>query len=747
MKCLLQVLIVMVIVANVAEAQYVQLAPPSGTSQTVTQQPGTSLNVNILNNQYVVGQGTYNTIQTAITAAGTTGSVLIPPTYQGRGSITAFSITSNVVTFTAANNFQSGELILASGLSIGTYLNGVSLTVLSTGLSSTQFEAAFTHANVTTTTDSGVALCCTDTWTNPNNIRITDLRVLNQNATTSYTGAPQPIATIKAADYGALCNGQGDDYPAIQAAINAVVTAEGGYETGPPGLMGPGVVELPQGHCELSQPLVLMNYGSIKGQGNNTWISAYGNFSYAAYINIVESYNQPQQASAWKRYVRDISFGYGGNAEPVTAIKVFNQIGSSMSYPYASSCTSGGSCLENAQLGGIEISGNYCYSMDTCIEVDDTNGANIFNNYGYYLRLGIWDRGNNYALVTRDNNFLSGSNTYTPTTTTSTAIFAESDARYQCASGSGPSCGTINQSLISSPQGIGIYGSTLEEFGTAANIGNATGFTASFTCFCDATAGPAVYIGNIVGMQFEFNGVSLAVAPATAMEIAAPPSPGQGLAKDNGWWIGPGNVFSAGASGGTTNGIYLDAGATPNTNPLQALQLINNQFYNFQNAIVLSAPVTQSLITGNNGNTNTDELIDLNATGATSFAQTVIENNTSNDSEKILVDTAGGGYVIGYNSSTSQWTGTQAVAQAGCTIAAGAIGNACNNTITFSTAGGFPMFNTSYRTVCNASGGSGLWTIGNPNTPTDTTVIVPSVALSTTASGGGFIACTITSVQ
>lgn len=87
-----------------------------------------------------------------------------PPSFQAAttasssATITAFSITSNVVTFTAANGFTAGEVVTIEGLSIGTYLNGVSFSVLGTGLSATQFEVAFTHANVSTTSDSGTAI-------------------------------------------------------------------------------------------------------------------------------------------------------------------------------------------------------------------------------------------------------------------------------------------------------------------------------------------------------------------------------------------------------------------------------------------------------------------------------------------------------------------------------------------------------------------------------------------------------------
>ena len=72
--------------------------------------------------------------------------------------ITAFSITSNIVTFQAANSFAAGQQVSISGLTMGTYMNGFTLTVLATGLSASQFECDFTNANVALTTDSGTAV-------------------------------------------------------------------------------------------------------------------------------------------------------------------------------------------------------------------------------------------------------------------------------------------------------------------------------------------------------------------------------------------------------------------------------------------------------------------------------------------------------------------------------------------------------------------------------------------------------------
>jgi len=73
-------------------------------------------------------------------------------------SITSFSITSNIVTFQAANQFVPGQEASISGLTTGTYLDGITLTVLGTGLSGSQFECNFTNPNVASINDSGTAL-------------------------------------------------------------------------------------------------------------------------------------------------------------------------------------------------------------------------------------------------------------------------------------------------------------------------------------------------------------------------------------------------------------------------------------------------------------------------------------------------------------------------------------------------------------------------------------------------------------
>lgn len=77
-------------------------------------------------------------------------------------SITGFSITSNVVTFTTSAAVAVKDTLQISGLTTGNYFNGFTVTVLTA--TSTSFTAKFTHADVSSTTDSGTAtkVCATD---------------------------------------------------------------------------------------------------------------------------------------------------------------------------------------------------------------------------------------------------------------------------------------------------------------------------------------------------------------------------------------------------------------------------------------------------------------------------------------------------------------------------------------------------------------------------------------------------------
>lgn len=76
-------------------------------------------------------------------------------------NITSYSIASNVVTFQALNSFTAGEIVQIQLPSVSA-LNGAVLTVISTGLSGTQFEANFTSANTPATAAVGTAFPLTN---------------------------------------------------------------------------------------------------------------------------------------------------------------------------------------------------------------------------------------------------------------------------------------------------------------------------------------------------------------------------------------------------------------------------------------------------------------------------------------------------------------------------------------------------------------------------------------------------------
>jgi len=76
------------------------------------------------------------------------------PATQGL-TVSGYSIASNVATFTASNTLTAGQVVILTGFSTSTFLNGAKVTVLSTGLSSSQFEVNLTHADVSATAEAG----------------------------------------------------------------------------------------------------------------------------------------------------------------------------------------------------------------------------------------------------------------------------------------------------------------------------------------------------------------------------------------------------------------------------------------------------------------------------------------------------------------------------------------------------------------------------------------------------------------
>jgi hypothetical protein len=78
-------------------------------------------------------------------------------------TITGYSITSNVVTFTAANSFTPGQRVAIANLTSAAgvnVLNGQNLTVIANGLSASQFECTLStqQTDVQPTADTGSAV-------------------------------------------------------------------------------------------------------------------------------------------------------------------------------------------------------------------------------------------------------------------------------------------------------------------------------------------------------------------------------------------------------------------------------------------------------------------------------------------------------------------------------------------------------------------------------------------------------------
>lgn len=159
-----------------------------------------------------------------------------PVTYY---SITAVSADGTHVTFTAANNLVSGQQVRLTGLG-GRFaaLNGSLVTVVSTGLSATQFEIASavgapTTFTVTATSGSGTAV----TFTAANTLVAGDQ--------VTFAGLAAPYDVFNTGTYTVLSAGlSGTQFEVASAVSGATTTGTGGSTaattTGKAGLPTPG---------------------------------------------------------------------------------------------------------------------------------------------------------------------------------------------------------------------------------------------------------------------------------------------------------------------------------------------------------------------------------------------------------------------------------------------------------------------------------------------------------------------------
>jgi hypothetical protein len=170
------------------------------------------------------------------------------------------------------------------------------------------------------------------------------------------------------------------------------------------------------------------------------------------------------------------------------------------------------------------------------------------------------------------------------------------------------------------------------------------------------------------------------------------------------------------------------------------------QFSHLANGVSVLSPLTYSVLRDNYGFDMSGQLLSFDAPGAGSFESTLVDGNTTADPINVVNVIAGTGLVYGYNQSPSQFLGTQVVQAPGCSFPAGAIGNHCSATITFSSAGGFPMTSSSYKPICTIQGTAvdGNVVLGAVTNLSPTSLTVTEIALSTATTGGGTINCSLT---
>jgi hypothetical protein len=115
-------------------------------------------------------------------------------------------------------------------------------------------------------------------------------------------------------------------------------------------------------------------------------------------------------------------------------------------------------------------------------------------------------------------------------------------------------------------------------------------------------------------------------------------------------------------------------------------------------------------------------------------------NNKDGDSIPVVNEGTASGFVIGYNVSTTQLTGTFVATGTGCTYAAG-IGNNCAVTMT----NPFAFADTNYKVSgCTVTGGTGLNGVTQAAAPSQGNIFpVYEVGLNTAGAGGGTIYCTV----
>ena len=158
-----------------------------------------------------------------------------------------------------------------------------------------------------------------------------------------------------------------------------------------------------------------------------------------------------------------------------------------------------------------------------------------------------------------------------------------------------------------------------------AYIVNCLGFIATANAF-DNGGNPSVFLGQLKFAQLFYNFMATNRPDANAIQImGAAGTQGPGFNNLDGVWVTGNFIYNYNPS--SANSILLES--SKSGQPRRNVYITENQFFNWKTGIYVQTPLTQSVIRGNYGVTNSNTLIHLAASGTRPFEGTLIEANTS----------------------------------------------------------------------------------------------------------------------
>lgn len=577
----------------------------------------------------------------------------------------------------------------------------------------TTIQSAFTHAGSTGSVLIPANYGGTDGFVNvgsPPYNQVTDLRPWSES---------HPPNKLYAKSFGAVCDGGTDDTTAIQDAIDASVNYNFPLTT-----PQSSVVELPSGSCLITKPLVMGIHGSLVGQGDSTYLVgdyfAWGTTDSYAVIAIQTNGPLPGGASDEQRRIANMNI-VGANANAyfnATGISVANlaNVYSPTDYTFPDLL------FDNLQISGFDTGMNLQDIRDSVIR-----SVNVDNN-----RVGINFNGQVLNVNIADSEIGFGAAPPTMQGGPAYGVIIQINNKYSSGCGTTVYCapqavdihdtvieGTDIQIYIGQCLGCNIHHNTIDECG-AGRIG-----TGGECVLLGATAiGPLWIEDNWLGVETPDGFGIYSTANTTPSGSAA------GFNFERNYFYG--YQPTTGSIGIALNGT---AGGS-----LQFGNITGNTFRQFAHGIYLNQSITQSTIRDNHGSLLTQSLIDLSGTASLVHGGTFIEGNTISDPVPVIIEGSATGFRTGYNQSPTQFVGGQIATGAGCTVSGGTIGSACSATINIPTA----YADSSYTiTSCMVTGASHNAIMGTVGSTAAGSFTVDEVALTTSSTTGGSIACNV----